>query len=356
MKKILLGVIFMLLSIFPAMASQHDYVLADNPGAAFRADLNSALQAIVTNNSAATEPATTFSNMWWYDTSTGLLKRRNNANDAWISVGLEAADTDGTFAANSDSKVPTQKAAKTYVDTLDAANVKTTGAQTVAGVKTFSSSPIVPTPSTDYQSATKKYVDDSISAAATEFSHVEIFTSSGTWTAPTGVTVVFLTGVAGGGGGHYNDGGYGGGAGEAVVRRAYPVTPGSTYTVTVGAAGVGGTSGDTNGSAGGNSVFDSLTLTGGSDGDSGTGGNNTASRNASNQSGGSPSFGGGNGAAGPGSGVGGGGGARLFGPGGGGGSHSPGTDGQGFGSGGGEAGDGTSNGGAGKPGFWMLEY
>jgi hypothetical protein len=34
------------------------------------------------------------------------------------------------------------------------------GDQTVAGVKTFSSSPIVPTPTTDYQAATKKYVDD----------------------------------------------------------------------------------------------------------------------------------------------------------------------------------------------------
>lgn len=38
--------------------------------------------------------------------------------------------------------------------------VATSGNETVAGVKTFSSSPIVPTPTTDYQAATKKYVDD----------------------------------------------------------------------------------------------------------------------------------------------------------------------------------------------------
>ena len=37
-----------------------------------------------------------------------------------------------------------------------------TGDQTVAGVKTFSSSPIVPTPTTDYQASTKKYVDDEV--------------------------------------------------------------------------------------------------------------------------------------------------------------------------------------------------
>jgi hypothetical protein len=38
--------------------------------------------------------------------------------------------------------------------------VAKTGDQTVGGVKTFSSSPIVPTPTTDYQASTKKYGDD----------------------------------------------------------------------------------------------------------------------------------------------------------------------------------------------------
>jgi hypothetical protein len=45
--------------------------------------------------------------------------------------------------------------------------VELTGAQTVAGVKTFSSFPVTPSsaPTTDYQAANKKYVDDSISVA-----------------------------------------------------------------------------------------------------------------------------------------------------------------------------------------------
>ncbi len=102
--------------------AQHDYVIENAAGAAVRADINNVLQAIITNNSGATEPATTYPNMWWYDTSTGLLKRRNNADDAWITVGLEAADTDGTLAANSDSKIATQKATKTYADTKVAAS------------------------------------------------------------------------------------------------------------------------------------------------------------------------------------------------------------------------------------------
>ena len=43
---------------------------------------------------------------------------------------------------------------------LDGAKVNNTGNETIAGIKTFSSSPIVPTPTTDMQASTKKYVDD----------------------------------------------------------------------------------------------------------------------------------------------------------------------------------------------------
>jgi hypothetical protein len=48
------------------------------------------------------------------------------------------------------------------VTTLDSEAVKTSGDQTIAGVKTFSSFPITPSsaPTTDYQVANKKYVDD----------------------------------------------------------------------------------------------------------------------------------------------------------------------------------------------------
>jgi len=61
----------------------HDYVIANASGAAVRSDLNNALAAIVSNNSSATEPATTYSFMWWYDTTNGQLKQRNAANDDW---------------------------------------------------------------------------------------------------------------------------------------------------------------------------------------------------------------------------------------------------------------------------------
>jgi hypothetical protein len=66
--------------------AQHDYNLVDQPGASFRTDLNNALSATVTLNSGATEPSTTFAYMMWADTNTGLLKIRNAANNAWVSI------------------------------------------------------------------------------------------------------------------------------------------------------------------------------------------------------------------------------------------------------------------------------
>lgn len=66
--------------------AQHDYIIANQSGAGFRADLNNALAAIVSNNSGATAPATTYAYMPWADTTTGLFKIRNGANSAWITL------------------------------------------------------------------------------------------------------------------------------------------------------------------------------------------------------------------------------------------------------------------------------
>ena len=66
--------------------STHDYVIANQNGANTRSDLNNALSAIVSNNSSATEPSTTYAYMWWADTANDLLKQRNAADSAWISI------------------------------------------------------------------------------------------------------------------------------------------------------------------------------------------------------------------------------------------------------------------------------
>lgn len=66
--------------------AQHDYAIANQSGAAFRADLNNALAAIVSQNSGAAEPSTTFAYMRWADTTAGVMKMRNGANSAWITL------------------------------------------------------------------------------------------------------------------------------------------------------------------------------------------------------------------------------------------------------------------------------
>ena len=80
--------------------SQHDYVIDNQSAPAARADINAVLQAIATTNSGATAPVNTFANMLWYDTAANQLKKRNEADSAWLILGT-IDDTGGTFTPNS---------------------------------------------------------------------------------------------------------------------------------------------------------------------------------------------------------------------------------------------------------------
>ena len=64
----------------------HDYIIANQGFPAFRSDLNDVLASIVSNNSSATEPATKYAYMMWYDTSADSWKMRNASNNAWIQL------------------------------------------------------------------------------------------------------------------------------------------------------------------------------------------------------------------------------------------------------------------------------
>ena len=125
---------------------------------------------------------------------------------------------------------------------------------------------------------------------------IHMFTTVGTHTftpAFTGNIEVLV--VAGGGGGGSHHGG-GGGGGGVIHNRAFPISSGTGYTVTIGGGGSAGTY-PSRGTNGDNSVFSSLTAIGG-----GTGGswNGDANSNGSLPGG----SGGGAGTSGDGSGVG----------------------------------------------------
>jgi hypothetical protein len=66
---------------------QHDYNISNQSFSAFRADVNSALVAVATNNSGALEPSPTYAFMRWPDQATGLWKVRNSSNTGWVTIG-----------------------------------------------------------------------------------------------------------------------------------------------------------------------------------------------------------------------------------------------------------------------------
>lgn len=89
-----------------------------------------------------------------------------------------------------------------------------------------------------------------------------MFTSSGTFTAPVGITKVYLTMIAGGSSAKGGSNGGGGAGGGYIVNYPYTVVAGNNYTVTVGAGGTA-VSGTNNGIAGGTTTFDSVSVSGG---------------------------------------------------------------------------------------------
>jgi len=95
--------------------SQNDYVIANQTTPLFRADLNSALQALASNSSGATAPATTYANMLWYDTAANILKMRNEANSVWINLGTLDQSL-GTFTASGALPLATQVQAEAGTD------------------------------------------------------------------------------------------------------------------------------------------------------------------------------------------------------------------------------------------------
>lgn len=66
--------------------AQHDYSIANQTFPSTRSDINNALSAIATLNSGSSAPSTTFAGMLWYDTTNGVIKQRNAADSAWITL------------------------------------------------------------------------------------------------------------------------------------------------------------------------------------------------------------------------------------------------------------------------------
>jgi hypothetical protein len=106
--------------------SSHDYVIDNASGASVRSDINNALAAIVSLNSGASAPSTTYAYMFWADTTNGVLKRRNSTNAAWVVCGplnstMSSSKTSAYTVAVSDYGTTIQCTSGTFTLTLTAA-------------------------------------------------------------------------------------------------------------------------------------------------------------------------------------------------------------------------------------------
>lgn len=117
------------------------------------------------------------------------------------------------------------------------------------------------------------YLSENVGSGST--TGKDIFTTSGTFTVPAGVTQLYVSGCGAGGGGSTIFG-CGGGAGASAYRTPITVTAGQSITVTIGTGGIGNKNAspttnataasntDTHGYDGGSTSFGSyLTLAGG---------------------------------------------------------------------------------------------
>ena len=167
----------------------------------------SAFDNISEHANAAAFPGTGAADKFYLAQDTGILYRWTGSAFAIISAQLALGETSSTAyrgdrgatafdhvsATDNPHSVSKAQVGLSNVPNTDftssiAAKVSKTGNETVAGVKTFSSSPIIPAPSTDLQAATKKYVDDNGGGGGTVdvVSNVATDTILGRTTAGTG--------------------------------------------------------------------------------------------------------------------------------------------------------------------------
>lgn len=175
-------------------------------------------------------------------------------------IETSVIDTDTAMAANSDAKIPSQKAVKTYIDTQGGANASTTA----RGVVEEATEAEVLAQTAAGGTGARLFVNPSV--AKFKVPTVQTFAATGTYTKPSGLHYAIVEMVGGGGGGaatsaNTNGGGGSGAYGKWLIAAS---AIGATETVTIGAAGAAGSSG--NGGAGGTTSFGALATASGGGG------------------------------------------------------------------------------------------
>ena len=150
--------------------AQHDYVIANASGATVRADINSMALAISSNNSGSSEPATKYAYEFWVDSGNNLIKLRNGANNAWITLPLSttASNTVDVNGGTIDGTTIGASSASTIVGTTIVANTSVNIAgdgATVTGIKDEDNMASNSAVKLATQQSIKAYVDAQIDTA-----------------------------------------------------------------------------------------------------------------------------------------------------------------------------------------------
>ena len=107
---------------------QSTLAIPNEAGASFRADNNTALQANATLQAGASAPGTTYADQYWWDTTNNVLKKRNQANSAWILASTFGTRDEAFVVSRSSNTIlglsdvgKTFVATSTFTQTLTAA-------------------------------------------------------------------------------------------------------------------------------------------------------------------------------------------------------------------------------------------
>lgn len=235
--------------------AQHDKIIDNQSRTQFRADLNAALLALATHQKGATAPPNPQPGEFWIEDDSpssavwtlrmfdgvdwlALAQIDTVANAVqWLgtlgdnSIGL-AALPNGLLTANAAGRA---KMAAGFITTDLVADAAISPAKLAAAE--------TPTADTFYAG------NGSWKTPMGGFSNMQVFTSSGTFTVPAGITKVKVTVVGGGGAGGGAGGlgtggsisflGAGGGAGGAAVKVVGGLASGASVSVIVGGGGTG---------------------------------------------------------------------------------------------------------------------
>jgi hypothetical protein len=126
--------------------SQSDFLIDNVSRSLFRTENNQALQALASLSSGATEPTTTYAYQLWADTTAGVVKQRNAANNAWntlfsLTGGQLAALAGMNLAGGVNDKRSTVAATATTTPLWDAG---TGNVQDWTGTPTITNFPAAP--------------------------------------------------------------------------------------------------------------------------------------------------------------------------------------------------------------------